>query len=390
MKNNTNRENISKIKDCYGCGVCAISCPLRIIEIKQNFKGFWEPVIVDQSRCIECGLCLKNCAYYHDKISVNNIPIGSYAGWSKDKHIRYISSSGGVCYEICKYFILKGYKVCGVKYDNETNIVAHVICSSIKDLNQITGSKYLQSYTLKGFEELNSKEKFVIIGTPCQIDSIRRYIKNKKIEDNYILIDFFCHGVPSSKLWQKFSNYLNQNIGKFDSVTWRNKIDGWHKSYRLDIKAFLGEYHHTGQKFDDFFSLYFSNAALSPACFDKCKYKQEHSSADIRVGDMWGLKYEKNNDGINSILCFTDKGNNAIHEINCVIKSHSLDEVLSGQMKSVPARNVFFYKLNPLIIDNTDNWSEIIRVSRRMHFKKKVLRKIFAITKKIFRTPLKR
>ena len=139
-------------------------------------------------------------------------------------------------------------------------------------MNQISGSKYIQSYTLKGFEQLVYNDKLVVIGTPCQIDSVRRYIKNRRIEGNYVLIDFFCHGVPSIKLWRKFSSSQQTRIGKFKSVTWRNKVDGWHKSYRLDIIAESGEYHHTGLKFDDFFNLYFSNSALSPACFDKCKY----------------------------------------------------------------------------------------------------------------------
>lgn len=60
-------ENVSKIKDCYGCGVCVISCPKNIVEIKFNTKGFLEPTIIDQTKCIECGLCLNNCAYNHDQ-----------------------------------------------------------------------------------------------------------------------------------------------------------------------------------------------------------------------------------------------------------------------------------------------------------------------------------
>ena len=64
-------ENVSKIKDCYGCGVCVISCPKNIVEIKFNTKGFLEPTIIDQTKCIECGLCLNNCAYNHDQRAVS-------------------------------------------------------------------------------------------------------------------------------------------------------------------------------------------------------------------------------------------------------------------------------------------------------------------------------
>ena len=39
--------NISKIHNCYGCGVCAISCTKNIISIELNDNGFYEPRISD-------------------------------------------------------------------------------------------------------------------------------------------------------------------------------------------------------------------------------------------------------------------------------------------------------------------------------------------------------
>lgn len=38
--------NISDIKNCYGCGVCAAACPRNIIQIRLNKKGFYEPYIL--------------------------------------------------------------------------------------------------------------------------------------------------------------------------------------------------------------------------------------------------------------------------------------------------------------------------------------------------------
>ena len=49
--------NISKIHNCYGCGVCAISCTKNIISIELNDNGFYEPRISDVNKCTDCGLC---------------------------------------------------------------------------------------------------------------------------------------------------------------------------------------------------------------------------------------------------------------------------------------------------------------------------------------------
>lgn len=376
-------KNIKDIKNCYGCGVCAISCPKRLIDLKINTSGFWEPELGEEDKCTHCGLCSENCAFNHLKLAVQNIPIVAYAAWSKDEYTRNICSSGGVVYEVCKYYIKYGYKICGVKYDSTNNIVIHEICSDVDDLVYFSGSKYLQSYTLNGFKQINKTDKYVVIGTPCQIDSFRRYIKQRNIEENFILVDFFCHGVPSIRLWQKFAFSLRKQVGNFKKVTWRNKIDGWHKSYRLDIIGENGEYHHTGLKFDYFFNLYFSNAALSPSCFDRCKYKQDRSSADIRVGDMWGEAYKNEVKGVNSVICFTEKGIDAITKSECTIKRVALEDVLTGQMIDLPHRDIFFKKLNPLIVAEKDNWREITSTFRRMFFIKRIIYKVKFILMRI-------
>ena len=64
--------NISSIHNCYGCGVCATVCAKKIIEIKLNEKGFYEPSITDTSKCTQCGLCIDVCAFNHKELADNN------------------------------------------------------------------------------------------------------------------------------------------------------------------------------------------------------------------------------------------------------------------------------------------------------------------------------
>lgn len=183
--------NIESIKDCYGCGVCATVCPRDIIGISLNVLGFYEPVILDSSQCIDCGLCCEVCSYLHDELSLQKAEIQSCAAWSKEKAVRQKCSSGGVGFEVGRALINKGYKVCGVRYNTEINRAEHYIASTVEELIPSIGSKYIQSYTVDGFKSIDRKQKYLVTGTPCQIDSFRRYIRKFKKEENFILMDFF-------------------------------------------------------------------------------------------------------------------------------------------------------------------------------------------------------
>ena len=227
--------NISNIHDCYGCGVCATVCPQRIVEISLNHDGFYEPHITDCEKCTDCGLCMDVCAYSHDKLSVENNPLKCFAAWSKEPEVRKKCSSGGVGFEIGRYLIGQGYKVCGVRYNIDTNRAEHYIATTIEQLIPSIGSKYIQSYTVDGFKAINRKEKYLVTGTPCQIDSFRRYIRKFKKEDNFILMDFFCHGVPSMLVWDKYVKWAETKVGKLTYVSWRNKFTGWHDSWAMSI-----------------------------------------------------------------------------------------------------------------------------------------------------------
>lgn len=204
--------NISHIHSCYGCAVCAIACPKKIIDVRLNSNGFYEPYITDGAKCVNCGLCLEVCSYNHSEIALNELPKVSYGAWSKEKSVRHICASGGVGFEIGRYLIGKGYKAIGVKYDVKRAKAEHYVASSVDEFILSMGSKYIQSYTLSGFKEINRKDKFLVSGTPCQIDSLRRYINKMKCQENFVLLDFFCHGVPSKFVWDKYIKLRNNRI----------------------------------------------------------------------------------------------------------------------------------------------------------------------------------
>lgn len=344
--------NIHNIHDCYGCGVCAIACSKKIIDIRLNCDGFYEPTITDAERCTNCGLCVDVCSFSHRELSVQNTPVASYGAWSNDHQVRRKCSSGGVGFELGRHLMGKGYKVCGVRYDVEKGRAEHYIATSIEELVQSAGSKYIQSYTADGFKAIDRKQKYLVTGTPCQMDSFRRYIRKFRCEDNFVLMDFFCHGVPSMLAWQKYCLWAETKVGKITYASWRNKFTGWHDSWAMSIngeekcgdkvnwhdsynmlicgkKSFLNS---RWTKGDAFYGFFLSNMCLGKACYNSCKYKYDHSSADIRIGDAWGSHYKDDEDGVCVVIAFTPKGDKVLKRINCKLEELTLDVAAEGQM----------------------------------------------------------
>lgn len=57
--NKMQKKEICVREECVGCGVCAVVCPQKCIEMIENDEGFIYPAI-KESECIDCNLCKKN------------------------------------------------------------------------------------------------------------------------------------------------------------------------------------------------------------------------------------------------------------------------------------------------------------------------------------------
>lgn len=358
-KNNPKKEmkNVSNVKKCYGCGVCATVCAKKIIGITLNEDGFYEPKITDLDKCTNCGLCAEVCAFSHKELALSkdDVSINSWAAWSNDKRVQRKCSSGGIGFEIAKQLIEKDYKLCGCRYNAETNRAEHYIATTPEEAIASIGSKYIQSYTVDGFKAINRKEKYIVTGTPCQIDSFRRYIKKFRVEDNFVLLDFFCHCVPSMWAWKKYTKMVEKKTGKITYASWRNKFTGWHDSWVIAMDGKISKDLQGGNNYnydtliaerdtqfkswrtrgDVFYTLFLGDYCCNFACAKDCKYKYDRSSADIRIGDLWGDTYKDDDKGVSALITFTKKGKDVVDQLKDVtLVEHPFDIVAEGQMKS--------------------------------------------------------
>lgn len=362
--------NISSIHNCFGCGVCAASCGKKIISIRLNKDGFYSPYIVNPEKCTECGICLDVCAFNHEELSLmpEEIKIKSWAAWSNDKAIRRKCSSGGIGFEIGKQLIEQGFQAVGCRYDIKKQRAEHYVATTIEEFVQSIGSKYIQSYTEEAFKQIKRKgQKYLITGTPCQIDSFRRMIRKFRCEEYFILMDFYCHCVPSMYAWKAYIKMLEPRIGEITYASWRNKFEygwhdswlmgmegdktskpiDWHDSYNLLIKEKKTFIQSRMSQGDLFYKLFLGDVCLGPQCEKQCKYKYNHSSADIRIGDLWGNTYKDDQEGVSALVAFTEKGRLLIENLKDVtLVELPFNVVAEGQM----AKNAKAKEIKPLVM----------------------------------------
>lgn len=314
---------------CYGCFACVNSCPQKCIEMKMDVDGFFYP-IVDELRCINCGVCDNKCvsnSSIYKKTEIAN----AYAAYSRTDSIIRNSSSGGIFSELADYILRQGGTVFGASFDSEWNVV-HISISSFSEIGKLQGSKYIQSDMKMVYEQvktlLNEGKKILFVSTPCQIAGLSSYL-SKKYENLY-LIDLVCHGVSSQKFWSMYlSEFKKRGI---NSISFRNKDFGW-KNYNIKIKFCDGKVYQSTPEEDYFMKAFTGNLNLRPSCY-KCKFKGSYRDSDLTLADFWGVEKLNlkiaNGNGTSLVIVNSMKGMHLLNDIrmNVELEEVSIDEAI--------------------------------------------------------------
>ena len=300
-------------KECCGCSACAMRCPKNAIEMKRDVEGFLYPII-DEEKCINCGLCLKACSFSVRKENGNK-PI-VYAVKNKNEDVRYKSSSGGMFPLISDWVLKNNGYIVAATFEDKTMKVIHTIIDNEKARDKAVGSKYVQSDLRDIFvkiKELLEQGKYVMfVGTACQVDGLRSYLGNKK-QEKLLLCDIICHGVPSPKIWEEYIRLLNRrNKIMIDHAEFKNKETGWHTpsayAYAKGERYSMKEYQ----------SIFCKDIILRPSCY-QCPYTSFDRCSDITLGDFWGIEKINNqfddNKGVSLVLLNSVKGQELFQKI---------------------------------------------------------------------------
>ena len=347
-------ENIYlKTKDkitCNGCTACSLVCPKHCIEMKEDNEGFIYPVI-DETRCIHCGKCLRTCSNYKKQdIGDKIIP---FAVINKDESILSKSTSGGIFYAIVKKIFENQDAVCyGAAYDNEL-MVRHMRATSLEETMKFMGSKYVRSDITGVYgavkQDLKAGKQVLFTATPCETFGLYTYLG--KDYDNLITCNIICHSNPSPKVLKRYFKALElKENSKLRKYTFRTKSNGW--ANPLPIAEF-----ENGKKIEEtIYQKAFSRVLISRPCCSDCKFTKPQKVADITIGDFWGVDkltdikdYSK---GISIVFANNNKGLEiiqALDNINITKLDEAKDYLQYNHNKpEKPHRNreKFFNKLD--------------------------------------------
>lgn len=292
--------------DCSGCTACLNICKHDAITMEKDGEGFLYP-IRNKDKCIECGLCEKICPFEYP-IYKNEHPI-VYAAY--DKKERGGSASGGIFYTIANFIIRQGGIVYGAAYDDNLQ-VKHVCAKTVKELECLRGSKYVQSDLNNCFKEIKVElEKGTLVfftGVGCQVAGLYAFLK--KDYPNLLTSDIVCHGVPNQALFDLHLKYISDKYhSKVKAYSFRDK-----RYWLIREKAVLNN-NHSVIEYDGNRSPYLYAFGLGYSyrysCYN-CKFAKIPRQGDLSLADFWGVgtlfptMYTQK--GVSLVLLNNDKG----------------------------------------------------------------------------------
>lgn len=315
-------------KDCCGCTACASICPHDAILMQPDGLGFLYPV-VDETKCVDCHLCEKVCAF-NDRYdtSLNLLQPEVYGARHKDMHEIEQSRSGAVFVAVSDWVLEQGGVVYGAGYTDHFRVV-HKRAANKAERDEFRGSKYVQSDMTGVFQSVKDDLKagltVLFSGTPCQTAGLNSYI-GRQWRDRLYLVDIVCHGVPAPYLWRDFLAYMEKKQGDtLCRVNFRDKQEfGW--AAHKETFTFEHGFRKTSGQFT---FLFYKHIMFRHSC-GVCPYTNTRRPGDLTVADFWGWQktdpaFNADDKGVSLVLLNTERG-------------RSLFAQVRGRLQVIPVR----------------------------------------------------
>lgn len=319
--------NILKTDKCCNCGACINTCPGNAISIDDS--GCFYKVKVDDEKCTDCNLCLKVCPLNDNNGDVSiQRTLNAYAAVNRDKKIIMSSSSGGAFPALADMILKNGGIVFGAVFSDDNRKVL-ISNSDSCEINNMQGSKYVESLTNSTFKQvkyyLKKGRQVLYAAAPCQIAGLYKYLGKRP--DNLLTCDFTCGGFASHKIFEDWQNLLeNKYKSKICSINFRPKIFGWNE-HAVTVKFSNSKKYIKQAKLDPYFAPYvYHHYTVRDYCLE-CRFSDNHYS-DIIMADFWCVNKFKeipNDDtGISLLISNSATGDAILKQLNKKMEMYTL------------------------------------------------------------------
>ena len=311
---NLNVSLTRKLDLCVSCEICFATCPEFAISM-ENKNGQFLPKVNDE-KCTNCGLCFRYCpgididpSHIRFKKISRSLFDGPYkniyVAYSNDGEIRKNSTSGGLLTTLILNLI-KNNEYDGafvLNFDKFDNYPARLVLTNKSlEIFNAAKSKYIPASVFNIIKAVkNSNKRYIIVGTPCQILGIKKFLKINDIkEEKLLFFGMFCDKTYNFNLIRYFEDLYKNTREKLIKFEFRTKEkSGWPGDVKLYFDS--GRTLIIDRKFrmnvKDFFQL--KRCLL---CIDKL-----NRLADISFGDCY-VKGKEDNNGKSTVFIRTEKG----------------------------------------------------------------------------------
>lgn len=307
---------------CTGCAACRDICQKQSITMRPDALDALHPVI-DESLCVDCGLCEKTCP--NNREISYRYPQKVWAAWSNDNEVRRASASGGIAFELYRYWIKKGGVATGVVYDREDGC-HFILISKESDILPTQNSKYTFSDTDGIYkvvkQKLQAGVNVLFIGVPCQIAGLYGFLK--KDYENLTTVDIICHGMPPAAYLKQHVEYIEQRKNEYTSALCFRDPKYSTYTYTFTLKNSADkEFYNKKVLARDNYQLGYHRALIYRENCYSCNYARKERISDLTIGDFSGLgrfaPFEHDRHNVSCVLQNTAKGATLLFELKTAL-----------------------------------------------------------------------
>jgi coenzyme F420 hydrogenase subunit beta len=288
---------IEKIKEdglCLGCGLCESICGEASVKMNLEADGFFRPdvkIIDHQKERIVQEVCpgvnVVNDLTFKSGEHIWGMIEQLHSGYSNDKTVRKLGSSGGIVSSIGIFMLEKGMvdavlQVGGSSEDYERNSLK--ISKTREDVLQCASSRYAPALIFDKIIEILevNNDTYCFIGKPCDISGLKNLFKYyPQYKDRFKLsVSILCAGMPSFKGTKAIIDDFRATKPVRNLVYRGNGWPGYFSFTDSDDRSFQKSYNDSWGK------------TLNQHLNFRCKICPDGIGlqADIAVGDAWETK----------------------------------------------------------------------------------------------------